>query len=168
MGRKRRKTFNFLPKKEKIWKNRCNSWDAMIYWACHAIEYFSVVQACVFPLGKNTCSFRILVWQIMWIAWQHRACIFRARRVRCAAHFLQDQCMEELLLNELFWWILAGGLLVVLWYLLEVYLPYRDRATDIKMEIERSLNVCERRFWQKKLRRLRLKLIPIVRLFVRL
>ena len=70
-------------------------------------------------------------------------------------------------LNELFWWILAGGLLVVLWYLLEVYLPYRDRATDIKMEIERSLNACERRFWQKKLRRLRLKLIPIVRLFVR-
>lgn len=88
--------------------------------------------------------------------------------MRCAAHFLQDLCMEELLLNELFWWILAGGLLVVLWYLLEVYLPYRDRATDIKMEIERALDARERRYWQKKLRRLRLKLIPIVRLFVRL
>ena len=104
MGRKRRKTFNFLPKKEKIWKNRCNFCDAMIYWACHAIEYFSVIQACVFPLGKNTCSFRILVWQIMWIAWQHRACIFRARRVRCAAHFCKNcvwrNCFERTVLVD--------------------------------------------------------------------
>ena len=70
-------------------------------------------------------------------------------------------------MNALFFGILVGVLLLAFWYLLEVYLPYRDMASYVKMEIERSLDDCERRYWQKKLFRLRLKLIPIVRLFIR-
>ncbi len=55
------------------------------------------------------------------------------------------------------------GLLVFLAFCINAYLSFREEKKYIKMELERSADKAEHRYWEKRLRRLYISKIPVVR-----